>query len=413
MSLRVALAGFGTVGSAVARLLRDRHPDLHLAHVVTRGGTARRVPWVPQETVWSETPTGALADRVDVFVEVMGGLEPARSWVVAALEAGCDVVTANKQLLAHHGAELFALAAARGRTLACEAAVAGGVPVLRAAAEGIAGDRVQGVAGILNGTCNYILSRMSAAGSEQTQALAEAQHLGFAEADPSADLDGADAAAKLCVLARVAMGRHLLPGDVACRTIREVGAADLRLAAGAGFAVRQLAVCTEIGPGSLTARVGPALVPLGSSWASTAMNNNLVVLAGETGGDTGYFGAGAGGGPTSVAVVSDLRAIARGAPSLALLWAAAQACRVVPAPPTPFYVRAADVGGTHRLSQAAADAGVPVEHVLTDPGGAATAIVSGAVDEHAIERLRGTWHARAGAGAGGVAVGLAAWPVRS
>jgi homoserine dehydrogenase len=407
MSLRVALAGFGTVGSSVARLLRDRHPGLHLAHVVTRGGTARRVPWTPAETAWSETPTGALADRVDVFVEVMGGLEPARSWVVAALEAGCDVVTANKQLLAHHGTELFALAAARGRTLACEAAVAGGVPVLRAAAEGIAGDRVRGVAGILNGTCNYILSRMSAAGIEHADALAEAQHHGFAEADPSADLDGADAAAKLCVLARVAMGRHLLPGDVACRTIREVGAADLRLSARAGFAVRQLAVCMEIGPGDLTARVGPALVPQGSIWASTAMNNNLVVLAGETGGDTGYFGAGAGGGPTSVAVVSDLCAIARGAPSLAPVWAAARACRVVPAPPAPHYVRTAEGNGADRLCQAAADAGVPVERVLADPGGAATAILSGDADEQALERLRGAWRARAGAEA------LAAWPVRS
>jgi homoserine dehydrogenase len=321
------------------------------------------------------------------------------------------VVTANKALLAAHGVSLAALAEERGATLGFEAAVAGGIPIVKTLRESLAGNAVTRVSGILNGTCNYILSRMSAAGIEQAEALAEAQHQGYAEADPSADLDGADAAAKLCVLARVAMGRHLRPGDIACRTIREVGAADLRLAATAGFAVRQLAVCTETGPDDLTARVGPALVPLGSSWASTALNNNLVVLTGETGGDTGYFGAGAGGGPTSVAVVSDLRAIARGAPSLAPVWAAAQACRVVPAPPAPYYARAAEAGGADRLCQAAADAGVPVERVLADPLGAATAIVSGPVDEHAIERLRGAWRARNGVGAAQFSAELAAWPV--
>jgi len=398
MTLRLALAGFGTVGSAVAQLILTRHPDLQLAHVVTRGGAASRAPWVPGTVTWSDTPDVALADRVDVFVEVMGGIDPARAWVRAALETGCHVVTANKQLIAHHGTELFAEAAARRRTLACEAAVAGGVPIVRALSEGIAGDAVLRVAGILNGTCNYILSRMEAAGLDLPAALAEAQTRGFAEADPAADLDGDDARAKLCVLARVALNRHVAPEAVPCRSIRGLGAADLQLARAAGYGIRQIAACalTETGD-AVTAVVGPALVTLGSSWAGTVLNHNLVVATGAVGGDTGYFGAGAGGGPTSVAVVSDLRAIADGGPSHAARWAAAPAATVVPGAPVPWYLRTSAPAGLRDLGEVGRGAGIPIVRSLgEDVGVDARAVLTGPVDTETIERAMAAWPASSG-----------------
>jgi homoserine dehydrogenase len=406
MTLRVALVGFGTVGSAVAQLLLARHPDLRLTHVVTRRGAAGRCSWVPAAVAWSDTPALALDEGVDVVVEVMGGIDPARAWVRAALGAGCHVVTANKQLVAHHGAELFAEAAARHRTLACEAAVAGGVPIVRALSEGIAGDTVLRVAGILNGTCNYILSRMDTAGLDLTAALGEAQARGFAEADAAADLDGHDARAKLCVLARVALNRHLAPEAVPCRTIRSVGAADLRFARAAGYAVRQVAACAlSDGGDAVSAWVGPMLVATGSPWAATSLNQNLVVATGAVGGDTGYFGAGAGGGPTSVAVVSDLRAIANGAPSHAARWAAAPAAPVVPGAPSQWYLRTSAPAGVQELYAVGLRAGLSVARVLGE-GADACAVLTGSVDVATIERATAAWP-----GAGGASlVAMPVWP---
>src|SRR6478735_7051843 len=196
--LRVALLGFGTVGQSVARILAER-PELgerlQLTHVYNRGVSRKRVDWVSGQVDWTEDLDGIFASAPDVLVEVMGGVEPAFTVVKRAMAQGASVVTANKMLLAAHGPELLKLASERGVQLRFEAAVAGGVPLIHGVREGLAGDQLTGVAGILNGTCNYILSRMSATDEDMEPVLADAQRLGYAEADPSADVDGHDAAA--------------------------------------------------------------------------------------------------------------------------------------------------------------------------------------------------------------------------
>lgn len=313
--LNVALVGFGTVGSGVARILceptRSRRlaERLTLSHVCTRHVARRRADWVPADVVWTERFDDLLAPGVDIVVEVAGGLEPAGDWVAQALAAGKAVVTANKQLLAHRGAELFALAARHGRPLAFEASVAGGIPVVRAIREGLAGDDLVGVSGILNGTCNYMLTRMEAAGLDFAAALAEAQARGFAEADPTDDLDGFDARAKLCILARVGLGVALTPAEVPCHSIRPVSDVDFAYARRLGCTIRQVsrAVRRET---AVEAWVRPALVAHSSPLARVQGSQNLVVVSGRHGGDTAFSGFGAGGGPTAVAVVSDLVAVA-------------------------------------------------------------------------------------------------------
>jgi homoserine dehydrogenase len=261
--------------------------------------------------LWSQQFEDLLDSDVDVVVEVIGGLEPAGSCVATALEAGKSVVTANKQLIAHRGSELLALAAACERHLGFEASVAGGIPVLRAVREGLAGDRLLRISGILNGTCNYILTRMESAGLAFDAALVEAQRLGFAEADPTDDLDGYDARAKLCILARVGLRLGLAPSQVACRSIRPVGDVDFAYARRLGCTIRQVSrVHAPDAAGTVVAWVQPALVRHTLSLARVLANENLVVVSGEAGGETGYSGFGAGGGPTAVAVMSDLIAIA-------------------------------------------------------------------------------------------------------
>src|SRR5262245_5387112 len=222
-TLKVALLGFGTVGASVARILVER-PELagrlQLTHVFNRDFARKRASWMPDSVIWTDDYAQVLAAAPDIVVEVVGGVEPAREWVSRAIERGSSVVTANKMLLAAHGPELLRAAAVRGVELRFEAAVAGGVPLIHGVREGLAGDRLIGVAGILNGTCNYILSRMSTTNEAMDVVLADAQKLGYAEADPSADVDGFDAAAKLVVLAGVAFHRHLQLADVPRRSIR-------------------------------------------------------------------------------------------------------------------------------------------------------------------------------------------------
>ena len=310
---RVAIAGFGTVGRSVARLLQElAPPELRLAVIVNRSVDRKRVDWIDPSVRWTEHIDEALGDDVDVLVELIGGRSPAEDWIRRALRAGKSVVTANKQVIAHAGPELIEEAARSGRHVRFEAAVAGGVPVVRAIEHGLAGDSLTRVAGILNGTCNYILSRMESQRLPFWEALAEAQALGLAEADPSQDIEGFDAQAKLAILALIALRAHVPAGAIPSRRIDVIDAVDFVYAEQMGCTIRQVAWAERTAePRVLTAGVGPALVPRESPLGRVRGSENLVTLRGRFGGETTFGGLGAGGEPTAVAVMSDLLAIAR------------------------------------------------------------------------------------------------------
>jgi homoserine dehydrogenase len=310
---RVAIAGFGTVGRSVARLLQElAHPELRLTTILNRGVDRKRVDWIDRSVRWTESIDDALLDDVDIFVELIGGYSPAECWIRKALQAGKSVVTANKQVIAHQGPELLAEASRLGRHLRFEAAVAGGVPIVRAIEQGLAGDSLTRVTGILNGTCNYILSRMERDRLPFREALAEAQTLGLAEADPSQDIDGTDAQAKLAILTQIALAVHVAPGAIATRGIDAIDAVDFVYARQMGCTIRQVAWAERTSdPRLVRAAVGPALVPLESPLARVRGSENVVTLQGRFGGETTFGGRGAGGEPTAVGVVSDLLGIAR------------------------------------------------------------------------------------------------------
>ena len=309
--LRIALFGFGTVGSSVARILIESKPQgLELTHIFNRGVARKRVEWVPGSVVWSEDADTVLASNVDVVVELAGGLDPAGSWVRKALEAGKSVVTANKKLIAFHGIDLERLARARGGHLKYGAAVAGGIPVIPGLEQGLAGDRIERLIGILNGTCNFILSKMEA-GAEFAPVLAEAQARGYAEADPTEDVGGFDARAKLAILMRLALRAHVDPEEIVPRPITALSAVDFLYARDLGCTIRQIARA-EQAEGRLAAAVAPMLIDLRSPLAWSQGTENMVIASGHYGGDVVFSGHGAGGHPTAVAVVSDLLALAHG-----------------------------------------------------------------------------------------------------
>jgi homoserine dehydrogenase len=307
----VALLGFGTVGQSVARILCSGEvPHVQLTHIFNRQVARKRVDWVPASVTWTESADEILAADVSIVIELVGGLRPAYDWVKGALMAGKSVVTANKQLMAHHGTELLDLARSRGLEVRFEASVAGGIPVLRALQEGLAGDRLVEVRGILNGTCAYILSRMQSETISFADALAEAQRAGYAEADPSEDLDGADAAAKLAIIAAVGLRRPVRVTDIATKSIRPIEPVDFEYARELGCTIRQIARASAEDNGSVFAAVRPALVPLSSGFGRVEGSQNLVTVRGIFGGETSFFGSGAGGSPTAVAVVSDVLSVA-------------------------------------------------------------------------------------------------------
>jgi homoserine dehydrogenase len=309
-STRVALIGFGTVGRAVAKILcESTDQSLRLTHICNRNVEKKKQPWVPADVVWTDDVQSVLSSNVDIVIELIGGLNPAEQIVRGALQAGKSVVTANKQLIARHGPDLLQLAASRGCHLEFGASVAGGVPVLPALRTGLCGDRLHGIAGILNGTCNYILSRIENARIPFSQALEEAQARGYAEADASEDLDGGDARAKLAILALAGLHARVVPESVRARTIRTVDAVDFDYAAELGCTLRQISRA-DLKGGTLFADVGPCLVPTDSPFGRVQRNLNLVVTSGQYGGDMAFLGAGAGGDPTAVAVVSDLKFVA-------------------------------------------------------------------------------------------------------
>ena len=371
----VGIAGFGTVGQAVARILSTgTHPGLRLTHVCNRNIARKQADWVAPDVVWTESFNDLLKSPVDVVVELIGGLSPAQEWIERALMAGKSVVTANKQVIAHAGPRLMTQAGRHKRHLLFEAAVAGGIPIVRALRDGVSGDRLYRIQGILNGTCNFILTRMEREQVSFADALAEAQRLGYAEADPTADVDGLDAQAKLAILIGVGLGCAVRVDDVPLRSISPIAAVDFLYAKRLGYVIRQVARAELVAEnGGIRAAVSPALVPETSSLGRVEGSQNIVVVDGEYGGETAFSGFGAGGEPTAVAVVSDLLGIARG--TRVRVDAAFQMAGE-PQPVTreftaPHYVRfmVADRPGIiAALADVFSRHGVNVDAVLQDPG---------------------------------------------
>ena len=314
--VKIALLGFGTVGSSVARVLAEsKLPGIELTHIfnrnVERKRTSDRAKIVPASVVWTENFDDILNSGADIVVELMGGLIPAEGWLRKCFAADKSVVTANKQLIAYRGASLSRLAAKHNVQLMHGAAVAGGVPVIAGILQGLSGDQITRISGIVNGTCNFILSRMET-GASYASVLADAQTLGYAEADPSADVDGFDERAKLCILSRIAMQAELDPDAVSTQTISTVEAIDFAYAKELGCTIRQVSRAQLDGKSKLVhARVAPMLVPLTSPIAWSHGTQNMVVTTGRFGGDVVFSGHGAGGEPTAVAVVSDILAVAQ------------------------------------------------------------------------------------------------------
>jgi homoserine dehydrogenase len=316
-NLKIAILGFGTVGSSVARILCEAQPQgVELTHIFNRGVARKRVDWVPAEVTWTERIEDVLSSPVDVVLELAGGLDPAGDWVRRALEASKSVVTANKKLIAEHGIALDKLARSKGCHLFYGAAVAGGVPVIPGLQQGLAGDRITRIEGILNGTCNFILSKMEE-GAEFSPVLKEAQTLGYAEADPTEDVAGFDARAKLVILSRIALRADLVTTDIPAKTITEIAAIDFAYASEMGCTIRQISRA-ELRGDQVLATVGPMLVPKASPLAWSRGTENMVLVGGAYGGDVVFSGHGAGGHPTAVAVISDLLAIAHGSRTVGL-----------------------------------------------------------------------------------------------
>jgi homoserine dehydrogenase len=313
---RIAILGFGTVGTAVAHRLTSVDPvrGLQLTHIFDRSADRKRHTLGDRSTpiVWTTRIEDVLSSDVDVVVEAVGGVDPAADWIRTALLAGKSVVTANKQVIARHGAALLMLAARQGRQLRFEAAVGGAMPIVRAIGDGLAGDRLTRIVAILNGTTNAVLSRMEAVGCSMEDAVREAQARGYAESDPSVDLDGLDARAKLSILCALAFGLRVDPDAIATRSAAALRSLDFVEARRGGGTIRQLAHAEyDRGRSTLTAWVAPVVVASSSIFGRTTGAQNAAVVTGAHSGDIGVFGAGAGGDATAVAVISDVVAIAK------------------------------------------------------------------------------------------------------
>ena len=318
--LRVAVLGAGTVGTEVIRIITEQGDDLaqrigarlELAGVAVRDAERDRGPHVPSELL--TTDPAPLVREADLVVEVMGGIEPARTLLQDAMAHGASVVTANKALLAQDAATLYEAADEHGVDIYFEAAVAGAIPIVRPVRESLAGDRVQRVLGIVNGTTNYILDAMSRTGAGFDDALASAQELGYAEADPTADVQGHDAAAKASILASLAFHSRVGIGDVHCEGITEVSSQDIAAAARMGRTIKLLSIVERLEDGEeerISARVYPALIPDSHPLASVSEAYNAVFVEAEAAGSLMFYGQGAGGAPTASAVMGDVVSAAR------------------------------------------------------------------------------------------------------
>lgn len=383
-TVRVGIAGFGTVGRAVAAILQS-----HAHDIAQRCGARVHVSVVCRRSQMAaaDVPAGAEAvqdwrrvvesPNVDLVVETMGGTGAARELALAALEHGKPLITANKNLLAAHGEQLMRLAQQQNLPLGFEAAVAGGIPVIRAIAEGTAADRLRAVYGILNGTANFILTRMEAEGAEFNVVLQEAQRLGYAEADPTADVDGIDARDKLAILARLAFGVRVLPTSIPTTGIRGLGVTDMIYARQLRSVIR-LVGAAEYSDAGLALSVRPWLVDQRSMLAKVEGVNNAVFVEGERVGTQMFYGRGAGGDATAVAVLSDVMEIAGD-------WAAGRTsakfaggflptrdlllCRVPAA--VPWYLRLMirdRTGVLARVAAILAEHGINIDFVLQQPG---------------------------------------------
>ena len=313
-SVRVGILGCGNVGSALVQLVAE-HDDtiaarsgvrLEVVRVAVHNTAKERAVTLPDGVLTHDADALVTDPAVDVVVELMGGMEPARRLIRAALDSGKPVVTANKEVLANAGVELLEAAAKAGVDLLYEAAVAGAIPLIRPLRESLAGDRLRRVMGIVNGTTNFILTRMSESGASFSEALAEAQTLGYAERDPTADVEGWDAAAKAAIIASAAFGVQVVAGDVYREGISGITADDIAMAGRLGYAVKLLAVVEQPARGEVAVRVHPAMVPLDHPLASVRDAYNAVFVEGAAAGELMFYGRGAGGRPTASAVLGDL-----------------------------------------------------------------------------------------------------------
>jgi len=375
--LRLGLAGLGTVGIGVVKIVQ-RHADL----IAARAGRPVQITAVsardrskPRDAdlsafAWESDPVAlARRDDVDVFIEVMGGADgPAKDATEAAIAAGKDVVSANKALLAHHGQALAEAAEAKGHVIRFEAAVAGGIPAIKALTEGLAGNRIRRVMGVMNGTCNYILTRMESAGLPYEVVFEEARGLGYLEADPNLDVGGIDAGHKLSLLAAIAFGTKVSFDAVELEGIGKISIEDIRHAADLGFRIKLLGVAQLTGRG-LEQRMTPCLVPADSPLGQLQGGTNMVVLEGDAVGQIVLRGAGAGEGPTASAVMADVIDIARGnrlstfgqpAHTLATPTPAAAAT------PAPHYLRMTLLdkpGALAKIATALGDSGISIDRM--------------------------------------------------
>ena len=317
-TLKVGMLGCGVVGSNVARLLHEDSGDfaarsgatLSLAKVAVKNATTKREN-VPQSIITTDAHSIVNDPSIDIVIEVMGGIEPARELILTAIKNGKSIITANKALLALHGAELFEAADKNGVDLYYEAAVGGAIPILRPMRESIVGDHVHRVMGIVNGTTNYILTKMDEEGSAFADVLKEAQSLGFAEADPTADIEGHDAAAKAAILAGLAFHTRVTSNDVYCEGISKISARDVAVAREMDHVIKLLAIAELTSDNQVSVRVHPTLISRQHPLASVRNAFNAVFVEAESAGELMFYGRGAGGAPTASAVLGDLIAIAR------------------------------------------------------------------------------------------------------
>ena len=375
--LRLGIAGLGTVGIGVVRIVAE-HADMIAARagrpvVITAVSARDRAKNRDADLsgfAWEADPVAlARRDDVDVFIEVMGGHEgPARDATEAAIAAGKDVVTANKALLAHHGQALAMAAEAAGLALRFEAAVAGGIPVIKALTEGLAGNKMRRVMGVMNGTCNYILTRMESAGLPYDQVFEEARQLGYLEADPNLDVGGIDAGHKLSLLAAIAFGTQVSFDAMELEGIGAVSIDDIRLAADMGYKIKLLGVAQMTGRG-LEQRMTPCLVPADSPLGQLQGGTNMVVLEGDSVGQIVLRGAGAGMGPTASAVMGDVIDLARGVripafgrPAAGLSVPVAAATTA----PAPYYLRMTLLdkpGALAKIATCLGDSGISIDRM--------------------------------------------------
>ncbi len=375
--LRLGIAGLGTVGTGVVKIVRQKANLL-----AARAGRPVVISAISARTrdkdrgvslsdyAWEDDPVAlATRDDVDLFIELMGGSDgPAKAATEAAIAAGKDVVTANKAMLAHHGQALAAAAESAGRVLRYEAAVAGGIPVIKALTEGLAGNDITRVMGVMNGTCNYILTRMQSAGLPYDEVFEEANQLGYLEADPTLDVGGIDAGHKLALLASIAFGTQVDFDSVELEGIEKVTIADIRHAADMGYRIKLLGVAQMTGRG-LEQRMSPCLVPADSPLGQLEGGTNMVVLEGDMVEQIVLRGPGAGEGPTASAVMGDVMDIARGcrlstfgAPAAGLQ----QARPARAATPAPFYLRMSlddKPGALAKVAAVLGEAGISIDRM--------------------------------------------------